>query len=431
MLENPGCALILFSGTEPVRNNDVYHPFRQDSHFYYLTGFEEAESMLVLTPAQSGPGYKTVLFVRERNIDREIWEGERYGFDRARSLFGADEAYLSTQFSEQLPKLLGGVEKVFYRMGENETQDRTVLEALEKQRRTFGRSGRGLIAIADPNEVLGEMRLIKSPEEIETMRKACALTAASHRDLMENVRPGMFEYEAESMVDSGFRRRGSQRLGYGSIVAGGANATCLHYRANNEVLRDGDLLLVDAGAELDYYTADITRTFPVGRKFSDDQAKIYDLVLRAQLGAIAMTKPGVTLPQIHMHCCTVLTEGMLSMGLLRGSLEENLRSLSYKRFYPHNTSHWLGMDVHDVGLYLVGGEPRPLKAGMVFTIEPGFYVQSLERDRVANEVLAVPERLRGIGVRIEDDILVTATGCEVMTAGVPKAREEVEALRKS
>lgn len=429
MLENPGCALVLFSGTEPLRNNDVQHPFRQDSHFYYLTGFEEAESMLVLTPAKSGPGYRTVLFVREQNIDREIWEGERYGIERALSLFGADEAYLNTQFAEQLPKLLSGVEKVFYRLGDNEAQDRTFLEALEKQRRALGRSGRGLLPISDPNEVVGEMRLFKSAEEIEVLRRACALTAESHKHLMETVRPGMNEYEVESMVDAGFRRRGSQRLGYGSIVAGGVNATCLHYRSNNEVLRDGDLLLVDAGGELDYYTADITRTFPVGRKFSKDQAEIYDLVLKSQVGAIAMTKPGVTLSQIHQYCCTVLTEGMLSMGLLKGSLEENLRSLAYKRFYPHNTSHWLGMDVHDVGLYLISGEPRVLKEGMVFTIEPGFYVQPLTRDRAANEVLAVPERLRGIGIRIEDDVLVTATGCEVMTSGVPKAREEIEALR--
>jgi Xaa-Pro aminopeptidase len=239
---------------------------------------------------------------------------------------------------------------------------------------------------------------------------------------MIEARPGMNERDIEAIVEYHFRRGGSQRNGYWSIVASGRNATCLHYRLNNDTLRDGDLLLIDAGAEFDYYTSDITRTFPVGRKYSEAQSKVYDLVLKAQLGAIAMAKPGATLPSIHAHVVESLVDGFLSLGLLQGKPAEIIQSNAFKRFYPHNTSHWLGSDVHDAGLYQKNGEPRRLEPGMVFTIEPGFYVQPLDRE--------APAAYRDIGIRIEDDILVTKTGCENLTAGVPKARDEIEALRQ-
>jgi Xaa-Pro aminopeptidase len=422
MRSNPSAAFLFPSNEEVLRNPDVHYPFRQESNFYYLTGFEEPESFLLLTPNTSKPGaYKTVMFVRHRDPNMEMWEGERYGVDRALSVFGADEAYTIDELDKKLPELIKGSDKVYYRLGMNPHTDGKVLSALEAHRRSLGRSGKALAPIADPNEVIGELRLFKTADEVETLRKACQITALAHKTAMQEVRPGMNEFEVEALIDYVFRKNGCQRVGYGSIVAGGKNAACLHYRANNEPLRDGDLLLIDAGGEFDYYTSDITRTFPVGKRFSSAQAKIYDLVLKSQLEAIAMTKPGATLPAIHKHVCEVLVEGMLSLGLLKGDRDELIKSGAHRRYYPHNTSHWLGIDVHDVGLYVQGGEPRKLEAGMCFTIEPGFYEQPADRE-------TQPE-YQGIGIRIEDDILVTASGHDVLTKDAPKTRDEIEALK--
>lgn len=411
----PDAAFIFPTGHEIIRNDDVHFPFRPESNFYYLTGFDEAEAILVLTAK------KTVLFVMARDAEREMWEGERYGTDGAKQIFGADEAYLVSEFDTQLPDLLKGIEKVFYRMGRDEHFDRKILSGLEAARVKQGRSGRPIAALQDPKQPLGEMRLFKSPEEVELMRKSCSITAHGHRTVMKAVKAGMNEYEIEALIDYEFHRQGCKRLGYGSIVAGGKNATCLHYRSNNEPLRDGDLLLIDAGGEYEMFSADITRTFPVGKKFSDAQAKIYDLVLKSQKSAIAMVKPGRTLPELHMHATEILVDGMLLLGLLKGNAKELIARGEHRRFYPHNTSHWLGHDVHDAGLYLINGEPRKLEPGMVFTIEPGFYVQP-------NDVAASAE-YRDIGIRIEDDVLVTAQGSEVMTHEAPKERSEIEALR--
>jgi Xaa-Pro aminopeptidase len=265
------------------------------------------------------------------------------------------------------------------------------------------------------------MRLFKTTEEAALLRKACQITALAHKAAMTEVRPGMNEFEVEALIDYSFRKNGCQRVGYGSIVAGGKNAACLHYRANNEVLRDGDLLLIDAGGEYDYYTSDITRTFPVGKTFSKAQATAYDLVLKAQKSCIDMAKPGAKMPDIHRHACEVITEGLLSLGLLKGSKDELVKTDQFKRFYPHGTGHWLGMDVHDVGLYTKDGSPRKVEPGMCFTIEPGFYVQPADAE-MAGE-------FKGIGIRIEDDILITANGCEILTKDAPKERAEIEALR--
>jgi Xaa-Pro aminopeptidase len=412
----PGGAVFLFPSNEEVlRNPDVHYPFRQESNFQYLTGFEEPESFLVLTPS------KTILFVRHRDPEKEMWEGERYGIDGAQSVFGADEAYTIDQLDRKLPELLHGAERVYYRIGMNERNDRRVLAGLETHRRALGRSGKSLAPLADPNEAVGELRLFKSADEIELMRKACKITALAHKTAMKEVRPGMKEFEIEALIDFEFRRHGAQRVGYGSIVAGGVNAACLHYRANNDVLRDGELLLVDAGAEYDYYTSDITRTFPIGKGFTPAQARLYDLTLKAQKECIAMAKPGARLPDIHRLAIDVLTDGMLSLGLLTGTPDDIFRTGGFRRFYPHSTGHWLGMDVHDVGLYTKDGEPRKLEAGMVFTIEPGFYVQPTDRD--------APAEYRNIGIRIEDDILVTAKGHEILTSDAPKERAEIEALK--
>lgn len=417
---NPKAAFIFPAAPECLRNPDVHFPFRQESNFYYLTGFEEPEAFLVIAPAGSG-GLKTVLFVRKRDAHMEMWEGARYGTEGALNVFGADEAYTNDQFDAKVVELLKNADEVYYRVGLDAEADRRVLGALEVLRRSQGRSGKSLAPIRDPNETVGEMRLFKSPEEAELMRKACQISGEAHKQVMKDVRPGMNEQDVDALLDYLFRKGGCRRYAYPGIVAGGKNATCLHYRFNNEPLRDGDLLLIDAGGEYEYYGADITRTFPVGRKFSKVQAQIYDLVLKSQLEGIAAAKPGATLPEIHRRCTDVLIDGMLSMGLLKGKPDEIFSSGQHKRFYPHNTSHWLGMDVHDTGLYMKNGQPRKLEPGMVLTIEPGFYVQPTDTD--------APAEFRDIGIRIEDDVLITETGCEVLTRSAPKAREEIEALR--
>jgi Xaa-Pro aminopeptidase len=422
MKSHPGSVFLFPSAPHWVRNNDVHFPFRQESNFFYLTGLEEAESFLILAPLKSNPvAYRMILFVLPRDPEKEMWEGERYGLEGALEIFGADEAYSSHEFEKRLPEILEGSEQIFYRMGVNPALDRRIVDAIEVYRSRQGRSGKSMLPILDPTEAVGEMRILKSSSEIELMRKACDISSAAHRAAMIETRPGMNEGAIEALIDYHFRRGGCQRVGYGSIVASGKNSTCLHYRSNNEVLKDGDLLLIDAGGEYEYYSADITRTFPVGKEFTPAQAKAYDLVLKAQKEAIAMTRPGVKLPDIHRHVCQVMIDGLLSMGLLKGKPEEIFRSGEYKRFYPHNTSHWLGMDVHDAGLYQKAGDARPLEAGMVFTIEPGFYVQPSDRQ--------APSEYRNIGIRIEDDILVTETGFEVLTSKTPKERVELEALK--
>jgi Xaa-Pro aminopeptidase len=424
MKANPSSVFIFPSAVEVLRNPDVYYPFRQESNLYYLTGFAEPESFLVLAPSKSQPGsHRSILFVQHRDPDKEMWEGARYGTEGAVDIFGVDEAFTVDQFDKRLSELVTGVEHVFYRIGLSDPMDRRVLAALEVCRRSLGRSGKSLAPIGDPNELLGEMRMYKAPEEVDALRRACQITALGHRTAMQETRPGMKEYEVEALVDYVFRKNGCARLGYGSIVAAGANAACLHYRANNDTLRDGELLLIDAGGEYGYYTSDITRTFPIGREFSRGQARAYDLVLKVQKQCIEMVRPGVTLPQIHRRAVESMTEGLLELGLLKGKFDELVQSNSYRRYYPHSTSHWLGMDVHDVGLYTRNGEPRLLEPGMCFTIEPGFYVQPKDRE--------TPEEYRDIGIRIEDDILVTTQGCEVLTRDAPKERAELEALKSS
>lgn len=420
----PGGVFIFPANEEFLRNPDVHYPFRQESNFYYLSGFEEPESFLVIAPAgaqSTGKKYRMVLFVRRRDPEKEMWEGERYGMDGARQVFGADEAYPTDEFDQRLPDLLKGSERIYYRMGIHHSTDQRILSAIETYRRSLGRSGKSLPPIYDPNEILGEMRLFKTHDELELLRRACRITALAHKTAMKEIRPGMNEFEVEALVDYVFRKNGCQRVGYGSIVAGGKNATCLHYRSNNEALQDGDLILIDAGGEYDYFTSDITRTFPVGKSFTDAQAKLYELVLSVQKSAIALVKPGIKLPEIHSHVCQGLTDGLLSLGIIQGKRDEVLKNFGFRRFYPHNTSHWLGMDVHDVGLYLKNGEPRPLEPGMCLTIEPGFYSQPGD--------ITIPPAFQKIGIRIEDDILVTPMGHENLTSEAPKEISEIVALK--
>jgi Xaa-Pro aminopeptidase len=422
MKAHPGAVFVMPSHPDLIRNSDVHHPFRQDSSMYYLCGFDEAESCLVMAPQLSKPGsHRTILFVAPRDPEREMWEGERYGLEGAMQIFGADEAYSIHELEQKLPEILSTADEVFYRIGLRAEMDQKILEVLETVRRKQGRSGKSLLPIHDPNEPVGEMRLFKDTDEAELMRKGCHITALAHKRAMKEIRPGMNECEVEAMLDYIFRKEGCQRVGYGSIVAGGKNAACLHYRANNDILRDNELVLIDAGGEYGYYSADITRTFPIGKSFTPAQAKVYDLVLKAQKEGIDMTRPGAKLPDIHKHICESMINGLLSLGLFKGNSKEILNNGDYRRFYPHNTSHWLGLDVHDAGLYHLNGEPRALEAGMVFTIEPGFYVQPADHQ--------TPKEYHGIGIRIEDDILVTSKGCEVLTHEAPKERGEIEALR--
>lgn len=424
MESHPGAVFVLPSCPFYYRNPDVPHPYRQESNFYYLTGFEEYESCLVLAPASEGGtgNHRMILFVLPNDPEKEMWEGARYGLEGARRVFGADEAYLIHELDKLLPELFKGAERVFYQLGFSPDMDRTVMTALETNRRSRGRSGCGQLPVEDSRLPIGELRLFKAEEEIQALRKACEISGLAHREVMSTVKPGMNESEIEALIDYLFRKKGCQRVGYGSIIAGGRNATCLHYRFNNEELKSGDLLLIDAGGEHRYYTADITRTFPIGKKFKTAQAELYELVLRAQKAGIEMARPGVTLPQIHRQVCTVLVEGLRDLHLLDGDVDDLIKTGAFRRFYPHGTSHWLGMDVHDVGLYTVKGEPRILEPGMVFTIEPGIYIQPSDAGQV-------PDEYRNIGIRIEDDILITEKGHEVLTSAAPKEVKELEALR--
>lgn len=398
-----------------VRNNDVDHDYRQDSDLYYLTGFAEPESVLVL----SAKGRKATMFVRPRDPEREVWDGPRAGVDGAKADFGADEAHPIKDLDEGLTKLFENVSRVYYRLGRNRAFDDILLRAID---RTRGRARTGVSwpteVIDAGQQVLHEMRLFKAPSDLDAMKAAMSITEEAHLRAMRTAKPGMHEYEVEALLLETFRRRGSDRPAYGSIVGSGPNATVLHYRANNRKMEPGDLLLIDAGCEYDYYASDVTRTFPVSGKFSREQRAVYELVLEAQAAGIEATRPGTTLEEIHGKSVRVLTEGLVRLGLLSGSVDTLIEKEEYKPFYMHRTSHWLGMDVHDVGAYFVEGKARKLEPGMVLTVEPGIYIAK-DNDKVAPE-------WRGIGVRIEDDILVTGDGPVNLTAAIPKTVSEIE-----
>ncbi len=396
-----------------VRNNDVEHEYRQDSDFFYLTGFDEPESVVVLDAQER----KTTLFVRPRDRDREVWDGPRAGIAGAKEIFGADEAFVIAELADKLPDLLQNRRRVHYRIGRDRRFDERLLAAIDRVR---ARSRTGAFApteIVDPGAIVHEMRLRKSSGEIATMREAVRITREAHERAMARARPGMREYEVEALLLDTFRRHGSERPAYGSIVGSGPNACVLHYRKNDRVIEEGDLLLIDAGCEYGYYASDVTRTFPVGRTFSREQQAIYELVLQAQLEAIAASRVGATLDAIHALSVEVVTRGLAALGLLSGDVESLIETGDYKRFFMHRTSHWLGMDVHDVGSYFVDGKARTLEAGMVLTIEPGVYV--------APDEPTVPIEWRGIGVRIEDDVLVTDGAPDVLTGGIPKTVDDV------
>ncbi len=410
-------ALVVASHPEQIRNHDVHFPYRQDSNLYYLTGFEEPESVLILKP---GSFPESVLFVRKKNVERETWDGFRYGPEVAQEVFHVDKCYPIEEFLEQFPKLMKGYDSVYYRLLKNPEFDRRFLTALDSLRLSSPRSGFGLLPILDADVLLGELRLFKSDAEILNQRKACRISAESHRLAMKSVKPGVSERQVQALMTHFYMSQGSAREGYYPIVASGNNATTLHYNFNDQTCQDGDLLLIDSGTEFNYYTGDITRTFPVNGRFTDVQARVYQHVLDVQKEIINSLKPGILFKDLHENGASLLTDVMLELGFLSGRKDDIISSNTHRKYYPHGIGHWLGLDVHDAGLYFVNGQPRPIEAGMCFTVEPGLYVPEADKD--------APSEYRGIGVRIEDNILITSNGHDVMTSDAPKEIKDIESF---
>jgi Xaa-Pro aminopeptidase len=416
MAKLPGGVAVFASAPVYLRNNDVEHEYRQDSDFYYLTGFAEPHSVLVLSTKH--PSHSAVLFVRPRDPDREIWDGARAGVDGAVNDFGADAAFPIAELGQRLPDYLENHERLLYRIGKDRAFDDRMLAALDATRARSRRAITWPTQIVDPASIVHEMRAIKSKDEVATMQRAAAITRDAHVAAMQMAKPGRYEYEVEAILRQVFRQHGSERPAYSPIVGSGPNATILHYRQNDRRVEDGDLLLIDAGCEYGYYASDVTRTFPVNGKFSKPQKAIYQIVLDSQLAAIDATRPGATLEQIHDITVAVIVDGLLKLGLLGGDRQKIIDEQLYRPFYMHRTSHWIGMDVHDVGAYFRDHQSRPLEAGLITTIEPGIYIG-------ANNT-SVPPEYRGIGVRIEDDVLVTSDGHLNLTADIPKSVSEIE-----
>ncbi|MBX2987912.1 MAG: aminopeptidase P N-terminal domain-containing protein [Bdellovibrionaceae bacterium] len=413
----PGAALIVAAHPEHIRNHDVHFPYRQDSNFYYLTAFEEPESVLVLRPGRQP---ETVMFVRRRDRERETWDGFRYGPEGVEREFGIEKVYPIDEFDKILPTLLREVDGVHYRLGKNPAMDQRVLAGMEATRNMQGRTGKGLLPIMDADELLGEARLIKSEAELADQREACEISAQAHLAAMKFTKPGVTERQVQGVLAYNFLMKGSAREGYNYIVASGDAATTLHYNFNDQPCRNGDLLLIDAGAEYNYYTGDITRTFPVNGKFTDEQARVYEGVLNVQKQIIDFVKPGVVFRELHEMGASLLTDLMLELGFLSGRKDDVIGANKHRKYYPHGIGHWLGMDVHDAGLYMKKGEPRPLEPNMCFTVEPGLYIPADDE--------SVPKNYRGIGVRIEDNVRVTSNGCENMTSTVPKEMADLEKI---
>ncbi len=400
------------------RNRDVEHPYRPDSDFIYLTGYAEPESVAVLVPGR--PHGEYILFCRERDPEMETWHGRRAGLEGAMERYGADDAFPITDIDEILPGLLENRERVFYTMGcdsDFDTQVMAWIKLLRQKSRAGVHTPGEFISL---DHFLHDMRLYKSAAEVRAMRTAAQISAKAHRRAMQACKPGVMEYQIEAELLHEFMVGGAREPAYPSIVGGGENGCILHYTENESVLKDGDLLLIDAGAEYDYYAADITRTFPVNGVFSKEQRALYELVLRAQYAAIKKVKPGNHWNQPHEAVVKVLTEGLVELGILKGSVPALIKNEAYRKFFMHRTGHWLGMDVHDVGDYKVGDEWRVLEPGMVMTIEPGLYIPAGSK--------GVAKKWWNIGIRIEDDVLVTKEGCEVLTCDVPKEPDEIEAL---
>jgi Xaa-Pro aminopeptidase len=415
----PKSVAIIPGAHDTTRSNDTHYRFRQDSDFFYLTGFEEPDAIAVIKPESDK---KYTLFVRPRDPEREIWDGRRAGVEGAKSEFGATEAFPVVEFETRLREFLDGADVLYYRLGVDRNLDDMIVKEIANMRAVNRKPVHPPQTIIDPATIVHEMRVLKSPEEIEIMQAAADIAAEAHCEAMKAAKPGMQEYQIEALIEQIFRRHGAAGPAYTSIVGAGPNATVLHYINNDGELRDGELLLVDAGAEYKGYASDITRTFPINGRYTKPQREIYDLVLKAQMACVEIVRPGTTHDQLKQHSIAVLTEGMVELGLLKGKPEELIKEKKHEKFYMHGLGHMLGIDVHDVGRYYFGQDSRALEAGVVMTVEPGLYIAPDTKD--------VPEKYLGIGVRIEDDVLCTSNGPRVLTHKVPKQAEEIEALMR-
>jgi Xaa-Pro aminopeptidase len=410
---------IISSAREATRSNDTQYRYRQDSDFFYLTGFDEPEAIAVIAPSHKE--HKFTLFVRPRDPEREIWDGRRAGVEGAKAEYGADAAFPISEFKEKLTDLINGATNLYYRIGNGHAELDDAIVGRIRHLRAMGRRGMSAPqAIIDTGTIIHEMRLFKTEEEIEFMQRAADIASEGHIEAMRQSRPGMKEYEIEALVEYVFRKNGASAPAYTSIVGSGANATVLHYINNDATLADGDLLLIDAGAEYRGYASDITRTFPVNGRFTPAQRDIYDLVLKTQMACVERVRPGASVDELKNYSIELLTEGMVQLGLLQGEPKKLIEEEKYKQFYMHGLGHFLGLDVHDVGRYQIKDEARRLEPGMVMTVEPGLYIAPATKD--------IPEKYLGIGVRIEDDVLVTADGNRVLSSKAPKLVEEIEEL---
>ena len=397
------------------------HRYRQDSNFFYLTGFKEPESICVIAPDH--PEHKFVLFVRPRDREQEIWTGKRAGVEGAEEEYGADAAYPLEELDEELPKYFKDVEKIHYTIGSNAKLDDRVVGLLKQFRGKRYGSSSGPVSIVDPAEIVRNMRAVKDAHELKLIRKAADISSEAHIVAMKFVRPGMYEYEVQAVIEYTFLKNGADGPAYPTIAAAGANATCLHYDVNNCVIKDGDLVLVDAGAEYGHYAGDITRTFPANGKFSNVQKELYSIVLDAEMAAIEVIKPGVRMDEYHEKAVQVIVDGLMDLGLLKGDRDKIMEDNEYGKFYMHNSGHWLGLDTHDVGRRKIEDEVRPFEPGMVVTVEPGIYI--------AQDMEEVDEKYRGIGIRIEDNVLVTENGHEVLTEKTPQTIADIEAIMRN
>lgn len=410
---------IIPAADESPRNGDAHYRFRQDSNFYYLTGFDEPNALLLIS---SGAECKSILFNRPRNPAEEQWTGARLGQEGALSHLGMNEAYPVDQIATELPKLLSNTTAIYYALGRNPNLETKVTAALNSIKAQIRKGLKSPELLGDLEPIIGEMRLFKSEAEIDLMRKAAGISIDAHKRAMQTCKHLNHEYQLEAELIYEFHRQGCRSVAYDPIVGGGENACILHYTDNNMPLRSGDLVLIDAGGEYQNYAADITRTFPVNGTFTQEQKSIYDLVLKAQQAGIAAIKPGLAWNEVQQIMVRILTEGLCNLGILKGSIDELISTTAYKPFYMHNSGHWLGLDVHDCGHYKIENEWRPLEAGMVLTVEPGLYISS--------NIPGVDPKWHGIGVRIEDDILVTKNGNENLTGALPVRTEDIEALMR-
>ncbi|MCH7598212.1 MAG: aminopeptidase P N-terminal domain-containing protein [Myxococcales bacterium] len=412
----PDAAAIVIGHHVVSRSSDTEYPFRQNSDFHYLTGFDHP-SAVALFRTDDGPPF--TLFVQPRDKSAETWHGYRPGLEGAKNDFEADEAFSIDTLLEEIPNQIERVVSIYHTLGRSADLDRTIVATLDGLRQRSKLGFEPAEKILDPRDILHGMRLIKELGEIEIMRRAAEITCTAHQEAARLCRDGNFEYQLEAALGHVFRRLGGSGPAYGTIVGGGKNATILHYVVNDQKLRGGDLCLVDAGVELEGYASDVTRTYPVGGRFQGPGRAVYEVVLAAQQAALAACRPGTTLPEIHQTTVRTLIEGMVSLGLLSGTVDDLVKSETYRDYFMHGTSHWLGLDVHDVGSYTAKGKALTLVPGMVFTVEPGLYIS--EDDTKA------PEHLRGIGIRIEDDILITEDGIENFNHAIPKKPDEIEA----